>query len=435
MHTESPLPLRDDFVQEIARWYRQAPAVPGGTPAVCYHELNTEVDDFVAQARSEHRNPRVDLLPPGDPDAQDLLERDDKAMPHLDGLRAALTAAEPALPEQVAIVAVALAGGHCARMDGNATAAASVWAWSNHAAGDGWTPEDIAPLRVVECFAATAAVRAGGTAIFTLEKIDDIAAESRAQLHMADSPASCDPEALRHHQRVLMMLTETIASLPATLLREVTSGNGYKARYGEWVEQRALAWFPEGRGPAVFHQHYARILLALGDLDRARREVEQALARAKPHMLQSIEASRQMQLAIDLENLSREDIKSDVTDSVTKDANERIEEESRKLQESLVREMRERATQERNATSSEIKDALLRVVEILGVFLTVAAIAVTAVGGIAVDEDPWVRIGIWAAGYGSVVSLFWLLRRITGGLSIQDTLRDTLRSRARRSEP
>ena len=440
MHAESPLPLRDLFIQDIVDWYRPSLAVPGGTPAdgqrlVCYHELNALVDDFVAQARSEHRNPRVGLLPPDDHTAQDLLERDNKEMPYLEGLRVALIAAEPELPEQVAIVAVALTGGHCARMDSNAEAAASVWAWSNSAAGDGWTPEDIAPLRVVECFAATAAARAGGTASFTLEKIDEIAAESRAQLHMVDSPADCDPEALRRHRRVLAHLTETIASLPARLLREETEGSGYRARYGDWAQQRALGWFPESHGLAVFHQHNARILLALGDLDGARREVEQALARAKPHMLQSIEASRQMQLAIDLEDLSRADITQTVTSNVTQTAANTVEEKSRSLQQNLLDEMRENAAQERDATRNEIKDALLRVVEILGVFLTVAAIGVTAIGGIAVDGDPEVRIAIWGFGYGSIVSLFWLLRRIAGAPGVRDTLNGIRETRRRRRVP
>ena len=199
--------------RRIMDWYQRTPATSGDPdPATMrYHELNRLVDDFVTQARSEHRNPRVALLP-GTSSAQDLLEPHGQGMPHLDELCAELTGAESELPEPVAIAAVAFVGGHCARMDSNPAAAANVWRWASQAAPGGWNPREVAPLRVVECF--------GDTSSLTLKRLDEIVDESRAQLNIEDGPDKCAAETLRLHRRVLVHLTETLASLPAALLRE-----------------------------------------------------------------------------------------------------------------------------------------------------------------------------------------------------------------------
>ena len=351
-------------------------------------------------------------------------------MPHLDSLLAELTGPGPGLPGPVAIATVTLAGGHCARMDSNAAAAMRVWKWSMNAAPTGWDPNDIAPLRVVHYFAQLADGQAG----FKLATLNEIAAESREQLNITVAPADINPndDALRLHRRVLLHLSETVASLPPQHLRKEATDLGRQDRYGDWVLERVLGWFPKNHGLAVFHQHHARMLLALGDLAGARSEVELALANAKPHMLQSIEASRQMQLTIDLENLSRADITADVTSKVTEIATEEVQQASRSLQASLLEEMEANARIERNTTSGEIREALLRVVEILGVFLAVAGVAVTAIGGIAVEGSLAVKIVVWGFGYGTVVSLFLLLRCIVGSQSVRDTWRSI---RGKRDEP
>ena len=191
-----------------------------------------------------------------------------------------------------------------------------------------------------------------------------------------------------------------------------------------------VPWFAAGHGLAVFHQSHARILLALGELGKARSEVEQALAHAKPHMLQSIEASRQMQLAIDLEDLAREDI----TEAVTTAATDKVQEKSDEIQATLDRDIREVAATERSTTSKEISEeisnALLRVVEILGVFLALTGVAVTSIGGIAVEGSLLVKMTVWVFGYSTIVSLFWLLRRIIGKPGVRQTVRDRRESKS-----
>ena len=437
--------LRLEFVGVVCEWIRKTP--------VCYHRLNAEVDDFLTQARSEHLNPRVELLPRESQaenlDAQDLLEcmieasDNDWTMPHLmalaEDLEAALREAAPQIESsnrtelmKHAVLAAAFVGGHCARMDSNPTAAKYVWKWCYKASGSGWTPEDIAPLRVFECLSNTIG---GGTEI-RLDQLNDVARASRAELNICepdrgDKPdlASCDGDALKLHHRVLLHLTETLATLPAPQLRKPTP-EAAEFHFGDWVDKEVLHWFPDDHGFALFHQQRARIFLALGKLDDAREQVDNALRYAKPHMLQSIEASRQMQLTIDLENLSREDITAEVTKKVTEEVTRNATRTIQKQTQKLEQEMSDTARKEREKTSEEIKDALLRVVEILGIFLAVAGIALTSVGGIVVEGSFWDRAVVWGLGYGSIVSLFWLLRRIAGLSGLHVILKDRRKSKA-----
>ena len=404
------IPLREELIELIEEWRTSADRESKGHEP-CYFTLSKYLDDFLVQARNEHRNPRVELLPEHS-DAGDLLELSGEKIPQLDELREELKE-KSQLEEKPATVATALVAGHCARLDSNPQAAESVWKWVDTHSSLGWTPSEIPVLRVIDLFAKTSSSSEEWP---TLMNLKDVAKDSLDELELGSSPQDGREELqekkIELHRPILTHLTEVLSALPNNTLKDSTD-------LREWVEEIHEDYFA-GAPFAPFHQHYARILLRLGDLDEARKQADKALAHSKPHMLQSIESSRQMRLAIDLEDMSRGAIAKEVTEKVEGNLHKNSEE----LQEKLSSKIKETAKEERAGTSSEIQDALLRIVEVLGVFLAVVGVAVTAVGGIAVEGSVGVRIAVWGCGYGSIVSLFWLLRRIVGRPGLGDTLRE-----------
>ncbi len=108
-------------------------------------------------------------------------------------------------------------------------------------------------------------------------------------------------------------------------------------------------------------------------------------------MVHTIEACRQIQVAIDIETVSRAEIETRYR---------QFEKSHTSIQEEI------------NDSRTEINLSQLRNVEILGVFLAAVAMVVTSVRGIEFEGDHLVRIVIWLGGYGSLVSLFWLLHYI-----------------------
>ena len=259
------------------------------------------------QARNEHRNPRVELLPE-DSDAGDLLELSGEKIPQLDELREELKE-KSQLEEKPATVATALVAGHCARLDSNPQAAESVWKWVDTHSSLGWTPSEIPVLRVIDLFAKTSSSSEEWP---TLMNLKDVAKDSLGELELGSSPQDGREELqdkkIELHRPILTHLTEVLSALPNNTLKDSTD-------LRRWVEEIHEGYFA-GSPFAPFHQHYARMLLRLGDLDEARKQADKALAHSKPHMLQSIEASRQMRLAIDLEDMSRGAIAKEVTEKV-----------------------------------------------------------------------------------------------------------------------
>ncbi len=298
--------LRQEFLDEIRNFWDTVSTSTDPKsryPRVRYHILNTEIEDLLVRARGRHSNPRSELLSDDPPYPDDLLVVDNgydtakyvSPMSNLDNLLKDLRGHIPNLPDELGVVAVALAGGHCARMDGNALAAFNVWSWSEHTYPDYY-------------------------------------------LHID------------------------------------------------------------------FHLHYARILLVLGELTYAREEVTHSLNFSQPHMLQHIEACRQLQLTIDLENVSRDKITEDVTRTATKSINR----ESKCLIDK-TKQQSQSLTEDINKAKDEIKNVLVRVFEILGVFLAVVGIVGTSVGGIAVEGSTGTKIAIWGFGYGAIVLLLFMV--------------------------
>ena len=410
--------LREELIERVEEWWV---SIENGQ-APCYFTLRKDLDEFLVQARNEHRNPRVALLPDHTDetpqngyDAGDLLG--EKNLHRLDELRDALEE-KSQLEEKAATVATALVAGHCARLDSNPQAADRVWQWVDNQSPPGLSPQESPVLRVIHFFA-----EASHRKKVTLDDLKTLANESHRQL---ETPAKdSDSEVSDHdkssedkrkeelYQPVLTHLTEVLSMFPIDALNDLDAPQeSTDLSVSGWLDKIYRDNFDKSPY-ALFHQHYARILLRLNNIDKARKQADMALAHTKPHMLQSIEASRQLRLAIDLEDLSQNEIKKGVKDDVIPE----VKAETEKIVDHVKIDINEIVENERDTTTKQIQDALLNIIEILGVFLAVVGVAVTAVGGIAVEGSFAVKIAVWGFGYGSIVSLFWLLRRITGGPS------------------
>ena len=139
----------------------------------------------------------------------------------------------------------------------------------------------------------------------------------------------------------------------------------------------------------------SRSAYAQGDLDQAISYAIEALQAAPAIDIGFIPQCRQYLITLEQEKVASETI---------------VEKSTEKLEPKLNNLLNEQATAFKDTIHAEIKESLLRVIEILGIFLAVASVAVTAVGGISVGDSIWQSLGIFALGYLTIVSLFLFLR-------------------------
>ena len=139
----------------------------------------------------------------------------------------------------------------------------------------------------------------------------------------------------------------------------------------------------------------SRSAYAQGNLDQAISYAIEALQAARATDRAFIPQCRQYLITLEQEKVASETIVAKATE---------------KLDPKLNDLLKEQATTFKDTIHAEIKESLLRVIEILGIFLAVASVAVTAVGGISVGDSIWQSIGIFALGYLTIVSLFLFLR-------------------------
>ena len=125
-------------------------------------------------------------------------------------------------------------------------------------------------------------------------------------------------------------------------------------------------------------------------LDLAIKYAVDALQNASPADLNFIELCRQNLLILEQEKVARK---------TTKD--EALKEAKTELQKTIEETIR-----------IETRDLQMRVIEILGIFLAVTGVGVTAVGGIAVSGGFWDRLGIYVGGGLSIMILFGFLKYV-----------------------
>lgn len=365
--------------------------------------LSTEAENFVNSMRNRNENLRVRLIVSEDGHA-DLY-----TLSGLDELRfhlaAALRDSPPVNPAEVETgdslrtdVAVVIAAGlvavHCARFDWAWPAVSEALNWVRRCLPDGTDLDDYLALRVA------AAAQAFGEASRTYSDADASPVPTIQELERLAMDAGAAPKSAR--QSLLYWLAESTALMPAVWFGSQTAEKYrdfvlHLSSESEWAQsQEQIA----GRMAFV----HAELQYAASCLDKARSEMHRALQLTSGADILFIERCRARLDFYGLEEASRDANERQISEAVANRTSEHFNAELDKTSAKMS-----------EVTQTEVKDALLRVVEILGVFIAVVAIAVTAVGGITAGPDAWTTLVVYATGFGSIVALLLLLRLIIHG--------------------
>ena len=305
-----------------------------------------------------------------------------------------------------AVLAVSFSGIISARLDSNYRTILEMLEWSNEALPEGFKSNQFLVLRIAECYVEFGKVRHGGTRT-RMPKIDDLN-DLMAKAKLEEEERKTDYSVYLH-----LFLVDSVAQLPPYLLsNELTE-------YSDWLEEVENS--TKKKALARFSYYSSRVAYSQNKLDEAIIYAMDALQAAPARSGDFINQCRQHLLALEQEKAARSIIKSE---SVKESVKESVDKAGARLDIMLKEahsefnyrisevkdEMEENVTAFRKDIRSDIKDSLLRVIEILGIFLAVASVAVTAVGGISVGDSIWQSLGIFALGYLAIVSLFFILR-------------------------
>lgn len=255
-----------------------------------------------------------------------------------------------------------------------------------------------------------------------LEHLDDIDWLSEALSLISSEPVRVNKkEDLDDFLIVLLFLIEAVALLPPYChyvdkeSDEPREGPEWSSvNYGKWLET-AAAGLRKATRHARAHHHISRIHEGRGNVPDAIMSALDALQSAPAHdpglteeyrlHLKSLEQRMARDLRLDEEIREKVDESLDVFDNNLEKAAEDTKEDIQRTFNSQLEETTE-------DLRDEIRGALLRVVEILGVFLAVVAVAASTVGGLSPDFDLWEQILVLAVGYLAIVSLFFVLHWI-----------------------
>jgi len=236
------------------------------------------------------------------------------------------------------------------------------------------------------------------------------------------------------------LLSSSIELLPFAVLGDEAQA------WTEWVESK-LGSVHDNRRAFEHDLTLAKVRYALDDLDGAVSAASRAVQQAPALDERFIAEARQFHNFFMLEQHSRQSNKDEAETLVAKATAEieRAAEDERDKVTNLHQELRvtqehgeERLQAERAGMSAELRNevrgALLRVVEVLGVFMAVVGIVVTAAGGIgsavageslgtaageglgtAAGGSLGTAVAIYGLGFSTIVVLFVILRWIVNG--------------------
>ncbi len=364
--------------------------------------LNSAVDDFVYQLQTEGENLRRKLL-----NDEDLLPDDEKrAGKALTSLRKTLSEHMNGWDDAALTVVACLVAVHLARYETRPKGIKFALQWADRQPQN-TSIKDWLPLRIANQHHELSEARSEEGNLPTPRKLEEL----------SESIDACgehnDTEHKRHQLRLRLWLAEAITEVPPFILRKESSDGIRDIARDLLGPAESKSTTDQMQKPS--DQMQARFAL-----------VRSALAYCSRDGRGLNEAKRQCRLALELTSgtdrhfIERCQNRLDYLEleHASSDANrEYIASEIEKRVESGVKSYTTQALESSRVailkeTRDEIKNSLLRVVEILGVFLAVTGVAVTAIGGIAVEGSLGARIAIWFFGYASLVSLFWLLRKI-----------------------
>lgn len=305
-----------------------------------------------------------------------------------------------------AVLAVSFSGIISARLDSNYRTVLEMLEWSNGALPEGFKSNQFLVLRIAECYTEFGKVRHGGTRV-RLPSIDDLN-DLMAKAKPEEEEQKTDYSVYLH-----LFLIDSVAQLPPYLL------SNELAEYSSWLEE--VENETKKKALARFSFYSSRVAYSQNKLDEAIIYAMDALQAAPARSGDFINRCRQHLLALEQEKAARSIIKSE---SVKESVEESVAEASDKLRIMLddaqskfdgkisviQKEIGEDVAAFKRDIRGDIKDSLLRVIEILGIFLAVAGVVVTEVGGLTAGNSLGQTLTIYIVGNATILMLFLFLR-------------------------
>lgn len=288
--------------------------------------------------------------------------------------------------EVVATLFITISGVISARLDGNYEVVGQMISWCEKTLTKGYSTEDFSILKAAKYYHAFGRYRYTSTIGKSQEGSNLPSSDDLDELLESVKQKSDGSKGYAfYNSRLRLFLLDGLAQLPPYLSKEIEE-------YSGWLDDLKKS---EGAKGHRFLFNLSRSAYAQGNLDQAIGYAIEALQAARPTDIAFIPQCRQYLITLEQEKVASETI---------------VEKATEKLEPKLNDLLNKQATAFKDTTHAEIKESLLRVIEILGIFLAVASVAVTAVGGISVGDSVWQSLGIFALGYLTIVSLFFFLQ-------------------------
>ena len=299
--------------------------------------------------------------------------------------------------ELFAILAIAFSGFVAARLDGNFKDMGIMYKWCDKA-----TDERIKEHPI--CKAAYCYYRFGACREEVSGNLQDMDRPSEKDLKdilfQAEKECESAKDQKIYVKKLRLFLVDAVMQLPLYRQKQLRY-------YFDWLD---IKNFEEPR-TARENYNLSKVFYAKDELDHAIKCSVRALQKANPSDLNFIELCRQNLLILEQEKIARETTKKEALKEAQEEFNSMIQKQKEEIIEPLTRDLQ------------------LRVIEILGIFLAVTGVGVTAVGGIAVSGGFWDRLGIYLGGGLSIIVLFGFLKFVVIDPSIKRGKDDTKRGK------
>lgn len=322
-----------------------------------------------------------------------------------------------------ATLAVTFAGIISARLDDNYRAIGWMYNWCSRRFGDGHDPKDFTFLTAAKYYYDLGTYRYNS---ISLEK--DSAAEwpngrsSGRRIISAPIPSTkeleelidnarreskdADKEVAKDYiKRLHLFVVASIAQLPPYLTEEVER---YKS-FLDGLKQSELAEHNR------FSYYLSRAAYAQNELDEAIALAIKSLQAAPAIDIGFISQCRQYLLTLEQEKVARATIVETSKEELKPHLGELLENNKKEMQKELdaqSSEFEKQVHESHDKARDEIKNTLLTVIEILGLFLAIAGAVVASVSGIVSSDSILQSFVIYASSGVTIVVLFWLLRAI-----------------------
>lgn len=313
---------------------------------------------------------------------------------------------------------VALASVIGARLDDNYRTMEMIIEWCKVCFPDGYTPEQFIMLRAAEYYYKFGKYRHLG---IRLDECNLPELPKTSELDELLEAAKLEDAKIKsddYHYRVQLFLVEAVAQLS---LYSEDGGKGL-GDYSNWLlneKRKNLKNFEQPRFLYVLSQiEYAR-----GHLDDSIYLTIEALQEAVSNDVDFIERCRARLILLEQEKVAT-DITVETTldkagkivdkanEKLSEDIDKTVREETGKILEKVKEDVKSETKKSEELVRGEIRESLLRVIEILGIFLAVTGVAVTMVGGMTAGNTLGQTLTIYGIGNGTILIMFGFLRAI-----------------------